>query len=148
MYIATTAHNPRRAIVLISDGADNASKLNLEQTISRLLDDGAPTLYLLAPTPSRGHTSREVNYRAHRAMELLARGTGGLVFPARHPEDVPAAAARISAILQSQVALVYSSTAVAADGQMHRLDVHLDNQDVSIYGLPGFYAPKPSKSVP
>lgn len=148
MYIASRAHNPRRAIVLISDGADNDSTITLQQTIDRLLVDGAPALYLLAPTPSHGHTSREESYRARRAMELLARYTGGLVFPAKRPEDIPAAAARIRAILRSQVALIYSSTTAAADGQMHRLDVHLDTRDVSIRGLPGFYAPKPLKSVP
>lgn len=147
-YIASRAHNPRRAIVLISDGADNDSTLNLQQTINRLLDNGAPALYLLEPTPSHGRSSREENYRARRAMELLARDTGALVFPAKRPEDIPAAAARISAMLQSQVALIYRSTTAAADGQMHRLDVRPDNLDATIHGLPGFYAPKPSGSAP
>jgi Ca-activated chloride channel homolog len=148
-YILAQAHNPRRAIVVISDGGDNASGLSLQQTITRFLDDGAPAVYVLATPTSHPLTRFGDAARARAVLRLLAGGAGGHVFPAKRPEDIPAAEARISAILQSQVALTYCSTATAADGQMHRLDVRLNNAEASVHQQPAVYAPKqPEKAAP
>jgi Ca-activated chloride channel homolog len=112
------AHGGRRSkqvLVIVTDGEDNASTLNLEQTIRRVQDLGGPVIYsigLLFGEDSRGSES----HRAKRALQLLSDETGGLAFFPRSLADVDSIAAEVAQDIRNQYTIGYHSTRAASLG--------------------------------
>jgi Ca-activated chloride channel homolog len=141
-YFIANAHNPRRALVLISDGGEDASKSSFNDVVRALQAPGAPAFFALgAPSESQPNVSPRQDARDRDNLRKLARAAGGLDLQARNPDDMPVIAAKVSAILGSEYALTWRSAAPARDGRFHSLDVRLATPGLAIYGLPGFYAP-------
>lgn len=94
-YCLRHAQYRRRAIVVVTDGQDNASRLNLEQAIERMRNPSAPLLYALF-LPDRD-MSWIVLRHSQRALELLTDSGGGLVFRPAHPKGVRPSDAAVDA---------------------------------------------------
>ena len=79
--LVADAKRPKQVIVLITDGEDNASTLNLEQTIRRVQDLSGPVIYSIGLLFGDEMSRAEVRH-ARRALEMLSTETGGhCVFP-------------------------------------------------------------------
>jgi Ca-activated chloride channel homolog len=140
-YFVANAHNPRRALVLISDGGEDASKSSFNDVVRALETPGAPAFFALgAPSESQPNVSPRQYVRDHDNLRKLARAAGGLDIQARNPDDMLAIATKIAAILGSEDALTWRS-ADTRDGRFHSIEVRLPTPGFAIYGLPGFYAP-------
>jgi len=140
-YFVRNAHNARRALVVISDAGENASTHSLRETIADIQYPGAPILYVLNTTDPRDSPSRMA--RLQHDLKAIVDAGGGLIVPAHQTSDIASAAARISALIQSQIALSYRTTSPAASGDPHRLDVRLTANPAKlvIFGEPELYAP-------
>jgi Ca-activated chloride channel family protein len=107
--LAADAKRPKQVIVIITDGEDNASTLNLEQAIHRVQQLSGPVIYsiglLFGDEMSRG----EVRH-ARRALEMLSGETGGLAFFPKSLEQVDEIAAEVARDIRSQYTLAYHST--------------------------------------
>lgn len=136
-YFIGHAGHARRALVAITDGGDDASSLSFQQVTRILQTPGAPVLYILAAPPD----PRQNAARDQRNLRSLTSAAGGVVFRARSDSDLPAVAARMSAVMRNQIALSYRAGDADRDGRRHRLEVRLPTKGSAIYGLPGFYAP-------
>lgn len=113
--LANGAKRSKQVLVIVTDGEDNASTLNLEQTIRRVQDLGGPVIYsigLLFGEDSRGAES----HRARRALQLLSDETGGLAFFPRSLEDVDSIAAEVAQDIRNQYTIGYHSTKAASLG--------------------------------
>ena len=78
---------PRRVILLISDGEDNSSKINLSETLEIAIREGVSIFSLQTGTSEMG--SREARF-AKLFMQLASLDTGGQSFrPKRVEEGVP-----------------------------------------------------------
>jgi VWFA-related protein len=147
-YFIGHAHNPRRALVLISDGGENASNFSIQQAVGAIAVPGAPVLFALRtaadPNAPGANVSPQALDRDFRNLRKLTDAGGGIVVNAHRESDIPGAAARIAAMMNSQYALVYSADGVARDGGLHRIEVRLppSGAKVAIYGQPAFYAPQ------
>jgi VWFA-related protein len=75
---------PRRAIILISDGDDNASKINLGEAEEIAVREGV-VIYSLQ-TGTDGMSSVEARHAA-RFMQLASLDTGGLAFSPKNLEE-------------------------------------------------------------
>ncbi len=112
------AHGARRSkqvLVIVTDGEDNASTLNLEQTIRRVQDMGGPVIYsigLLFGDDARGQEA----HRAHRALQLLSDQTGGLAFFPRSLAEVDNIAAEVARDIRNQYTIGYHSSRPASLG--------------------------------
>jgi VWFA-related protein len=138
-YCAAHAREKRRALVLISDGGENASKSSYEQVERRLLSPGAPTLYALIFPDDRGSP---VNFdRQIQKTKKLTKTCGGLVLEARKTEDLATLTDPLLADLGSQYALTFNSTDQARDGRLRKLDVRLPEPGFEIHAQSGYYAP-------
>jgi len=75
--LAADAHRPKQVLVLITDGEDNASTLNLEQTIHRVQQLSGPVIYsiglLFGDEMDRGRMSKDM-----RGNPFLGNGGDGL----------------------------------------------------------------------
>ena len=100
---------------MITDGEDNASTLNLDQTIRRVQELSGPVIYtiglLFGDEMSRG----EVRH-ARRALELLSNETGGIAFFPKSIEQVDEIAAEVARDIRSQYTIGYHSTKPATGG--------------------------------
>ena len=135
-YFAAHAHYLRRALVLIGDGGDNASRSGLADAIRSLQRPGAPTFYSYF-VPNDFVESRHNK----RAMELLAMGGGGVVFTAPKDKNYAPTAARLADMIRSQYVLSFTAADPASDGNAHKLDVRLPTKDLQVMTLPIYYAP-------
>jgi Ca-activated chloride channel homolog len=139
------AKNPRKALLLISDGGENHSRYTAAD-ISGIVREADVQIYAIGvfePTLSFGRTKEEKS-----GPELLAEitdQTGGRAFPARSLADLPALAAKVGIELRNQYVLGYSPANHERDGSYRKVQVKL----LSPPGLPdlkaawrlGYYAP-------
>jgi Ca-activated chloride channel homolog len=103
------ARRPKQVLLVITDGEDNASSLDLEQTIHKVQNLQGPVVYsigLLFGTDTDPHEGR----RAKRALQLLSDETGGLAFFPKSLADVDSVAAEVAMDIRRQYTLGYHST--------------------------------------
>ena len=139
------AHNPRKAILLISDGGDNSSRYT-ESEIKNAVREADVQVYaigILEPSASRGRTAEEMS--GPGLLSELAEQTGGRAFHVENINELPDVAAKIGVELRNQYLLGYTPTNKAKDGRYRHVQVKL----VQPRGLPplkayyrlGYYAP-------
>jgi Ca-activated chloride channel homolog len=116
------AHHPKQVILVVTDGEDNASTLNLEQTVRRVQDLGGPVVYsigLLFGDDAHGSEGR----RARRALQLLSDETGGLAFFPHSLADVDSIAAEVARDIRNQYTIGYHSSKPASLGGYRTIHV-------------------------
>jgi VWFA-related protein len=120
--LAADAKRPKQVLVLITDGEDNASTLNLEQTIRRVQQLSGPVIYSIGLLFGDEMSHSEVRH-AHRALEMLSAETGGIAFFPKSLEQVDEIAAEVARDIRSQYTLGYHSTKPTADPGFRRVQV-------------------------
>lgn len=138
-YFAAHARYVRRALVLISDGYDNASKAGLEEAMRSLQYPGAPTFYA-ASVYGEKKSYAEVRLGS-RAMEFLAQAGGGVAFTSSKDKDLPPAVARLADMISSQSVLHFTAADPERNGVARKLEVRLPIKEVEIHALPAYFAP-------
>ncbi|MGH9674902.1 MAG: VWA domain-containing protein, partial [Bryobacteraceae bacterium] len=139
------AKNPRRAILILSDGGDNSSRYTpseIRQTV-READVLIYGIGIFEPTHSRNRTAEEM--AGPSLLSEIAEDTGGRHFPVENLNDLPDIAAKIGVEMRSQYVLGYRPGNLNRDGKYRRVEVKL----VQPRGLPllrayhrlGYYAP-------
>jgi len=107
--LAADAGHPKQVLVIITDGEDNASTLNLEQTIHRVQQLSGPVIYSIGLLFGDEMSHAEVRH-ARRALEMLSTETGGMAFFPRSMEQVDQIAAEVARDIRSQYTIGYRST--------------------------------------
>jgi VWFA-related protein len=139
------AKNPRKALLIISDGGDNSSRYT-ESEIKKLVQEADVQIYAIGifePMGSRGRTPEELS--GPGLLSEIAEQTGGRHFPVDNLNELPDVAAKIGMELRNQYILGYTPTNQGRDGKYRRVQVKL----VQPRGLPplratwrlGYYAP-------
>jgi VWFA-related protein len=120
--LVADAKRPKQVIVLITDGEDNASTLNLEQTIRRVQDLSGPVIYSIGLLFGDEMSRAEVRH-ARRALEMLSTETGGLAFFPKSMDDVDQIAAEVARDIRSQYTIGYHSTKATSVPGFRRVQV-------------------------
>jgi len=120
--LVADAKRPKQVIILITDGEDNASTLNLEQTIRRVQDLSGPVIYSIGLLFGDEMSRAEVRH-ARRALEMLSMETGGLAFFPKSMEDVDQIAAQVARDIRSQYTIGYHSTKPTTEPGFRRVQV-------------------------
>jgi Ca-activated chloride channel homolog len=139
------AHNPRKTLVVISDGGENSSVFSAKE-IMQLSREANVQIYAMGvfePVESAGLTAAERS--GPRLLARIAEETGGREFAAASLDELPTIASRIAIELRNQYLLAYSPANPARDGKYRRVSVRILPPD-GITGLkgrwrPGYYAP-------
>jgi len=119
------AKNPRKAIVIVSDGGDNHSQYTAAE-IESLVREADVQIYAMGvfePVLSFGLTPEEIS--GPRLLSEIAAQTGGRAFAAAVPSDLPSVAARIAVELRNQYVLAYYPTNQAKDGKYRKVELKL-----------------------
>jgi Ca-activated chloride channel homolog len=139
------ARNPRKAILIISDGGDNNSRYT-ESEIKNAVREADVQIYgigIFEPIGSRGRTPEE--QMGPGLLNEVAELTGGRSYNVENLNELADIAAKIGIELRNQYVLYYSSTNQTRDGKYRHVNVKL----VQPRGLPplkaffrlGYYAP-------
>lgn len=139
------AKNSRKAIVIISDGGDNASKYTPQQ-IESLVREADVQIYAMGvfePTLSFGLSPEEIS--GPKLLSEISTQTGGRAFAAALTGDLPSVAARIAVELRNQYVLGYYPKNQTRDGKYRKVEVKVA-QPPGVSALKahwrlGYYAP-------
>ena len=139
------ARNPRKAIIILSDGGDNSSRFT-ESEIRNAVREADVQVYAIGiyePIGGRGRTAEEL--AGPGLLSEMAESTGGRHFPVENVNELPDIAAKIGIELRNQYVLGYTPTNQTRDGKYRKVQVKLKQPR----GLPplrafyrlGYYAP-------
>ena len=130
----------RKAIVLITDGVDNASKLTTEDAvrIARRVHVPIYTIGFLSVAPQllpKGVLETNLDVLNHVSEE-----TGGRLFAVHDPMDLKEAVASVDAELRHQYLIGYYPPHASIDGQYHHLRVEARKSRVDVRTRKGYWA--------
>ena len=120
--LAADAKRPKQVIILITDGDDNASTLDLEQAIHRVQQLSGPVIYSIGLLFGDEMSRAEIRH-ARRALELLSQETGGIAYFPKSLEQVDQIAAEVARDIRSQYTLTYHSTKPSTEPGFRRVTV-------------------------
>jgi Ca-activated chloride channel family protein len=139
------AKNPRKAIVIISDGGENRSHYTARE-IESLVREADVQIYAMGVFDlvfSVGLTPEEIS--GPRLLWEIATQTGGRAFAAAVPSDLPAVTARIAVELRNQYVLAYYPKNQARDGKYRHVEVKISQPSalsrLKAHWRLGYYAP-------
>ena len=101
------AKHPKQALLIITDGADNASRLSLEQAIRRVQNLGGPVVYTIGLLFD---TEPDEAQRARSALDMLSEETGGVAYFPRSLGDVDKIAQDVARDIRNQYVVGYRSS--------------------------------------
>src|SRR5580698_6073086 len=117
-HMAQTAKRTRQVLLIITDGVDNDSSSSLEETVRRVQDLGGPVVYAVGllfeqdqkdPDKKVG-MPRDETRAARRALNLLAKETGGVAYFPKSLDQVDSVVAEVAQDVRNQYILGYHST--------------------------------------
>ena len=126
----------RKVIIIISDGADTASRDREKECVQAAITSEAMILVVDASVPS------EHNSSGQRFLQKLANDSGGFVLPARQDEELKGAFRTIEEVLRSQYWVSYKPAMLERNGRYRGIQVLALKPGLKVHHRKGYYAPK------
>ena len=118
-YVKDNGKRQKKALLVITDGNDNASTLNLEKLVNRARQS---EVLVYAIGLLNEEEKREARL-AKRALDALTNETGGLSFYPKGVADVDRIALQVAHEIRNQYTIAYSPTVQAMDGSFRQIKV-------------------------
>jgi VWFA-related protein len=137
------AANPRRAVLVLSDGGDNHSRYS-EPEIAAILEEADVQMYAVDMAESPYLNARAAEELAGPdLLERLSEHAGGRYFPAHNDRDLAGIADRISQELRSQYVIGFVPPTGIGDGRFHRVQVQVarEGPKLSVHWRRGYRVP-------
>ncbi len=128
----------RKVIVVVSDGTDTTSQLQLRDCL-KMAQTSEAVLYALVVQPIKSEPGR--NLGGEHAMIYLAEKTGGKFFKISSPESLVSSYAGISEELRTQYYLGYYPTQKGERGEFHQIRIQVSNPLYQVRAREGYYTP-------
>ncbi len=124
----------RKAMVLISDGDDNQSRVRPDEAI-KMCQRAETIIYAISTnwTPSRG--------KGDQVLEQMATATGGRVFFPPSVEEMANSFHEIQAELRSQYSLIYTPADFKANGAFRPIYLFCNDRRYQVRARSGYFAP-------
>ena len=124
----------RKAMILISDGDDNQSRVHPDEAI-KMCERAETIIYAISTnwTPSRG--------KGDQVLEEMANATGGAVFFPPSVEEMANSFHQIQAELRSQYALNYTPADFKANGAFRPIYLYCNDRRYQVRARKGYFAP-------
>jgi VWFA-related protein len=125
----------RKAMILISDGDDNQSRVRPDEAI-KMCERAETIIYAISTnwTTSRG--------RGDQVLTQMAEATGGRPFFPPSVEEMSNSFKEIQAELRSQYALVYTPADFKYDGSFRPIYLYCNDRRYQVRAKSGYFAPK------
>ncbi|HTP36512.1 MAG TPA: VWA domain-containing protein [Candidatus Acidoferrales bacterium] len=127
----------RKVIVVVTDGGDTVSKLNLQAALqeAQLAD---AVIYAIVVVPITNEAGRNIG--GEHALQFMAEGTGGRTFMPSVGTALDKAFTDILTELRTQYLLAFYPRDVPPNkNRFHRLEVRVKNPDLRVSARNGYY---------
>lgn len=121
-YVSKEAKKDKKVLLIITDGADNASGISLERVVQRANQSDTLIYAIGLFTEEEKHEA----VKARRALNELTTTTGGLAFYPKEVSDVQALAVEIAHDIRNQYTIAYTPTVQALDGSYRQIKVTVE----------------------
>jgi Ca-activated chloride channel family protein len=126
----------RRAVIIVSDGDDNQSRVSRDQALE-MAQKADAVIYCISTNITR------IESDGDKILKYLALETGGQSFFPFKAEDLAQSFENIANELRHQYAIFYRPDPFHTDGLYHTVDLRVKNRhDVIVRARKGYYAPK------
>ena len=125
----------RRAIIVLTDGEDNQSRVTREEAIE-MAQRAEVVIYPISTNVSG------VKSKGDKVLERMAEATGGRAFFPFKIEDVANAFSEVQDELRSQYLLSYKPADFLSDGRYRSIDIIADKKNLKVRSRKGYYAPR------
>jgi VWFA-related protein len=129
----------RKAMIILTDGADQGSDMTIRDAIEAAQKADAVTYVILIA--DRGFYGG-LGYSGDRDMKKLAEACGGRVIEVGNkPGKLKAAFDQIAAELRSQYSIGYTPINSVRDGSFRQVEVRAKSRDYRVQARTGYFAP-------
>lgn len=125
----------RRAVVLLSDGEDNQSRVTLAEAIE-MAQRAEVIVYGVSTNISN------IKMKGDKVLERISEATGGRAFFPFKIEEVANAFTEIEDELRSQYAVAYKPADFKSDGRYRSIEILAENKKYRVRARKGYYAPR------
>ena len=138
----------RKVIVVITDGVDEGSKLELKDALEAAQKADAVVYSVEYSDPSAyGGWGFGMGSTGDSALHSLSDPTGGRVYRVGRGKPLDAVFKELSDEMRSQYAIGYTPLNPAKDGGYRKLDIRMANKDLRAQARKGYYAIKPETAA-
>ncbi len=129
-------HKYRRAMIIISDGDDNQSRVSRDQALE-MAQKADAVIYTISTNISRIETDGD------KVLKYFASETGGLALFPLKVQDLAQSFENIANELRHQYNIFYRPEPLKTDGQYQAVDLKVKGRkDLVVRARKGYYAPK------
>jgi Ca-activated chloride channel family protein len=138
------ARNPRKVLIVVSDGQDNHSRYGKSELRSKLLESDAQVYTIAMRDPAGARKAIEMSEENRGLLFLsdLAQSSGGLYFAIDSPDAIVRVAGQIGRTLHDQYVLGYYPPSNARNGR-RRIQVQVDPPEFRPYSRSSYFAATP-----
>jgi len=128
----------RKVLVLVTDGEDQGSKINLQKSIESA-EKADVIVYSIVVSDQEFYTLVGATYRGDKRVRKLARETGGRAIRVKSVEQIGPAFESIAHELRSQYLLGYSPSNDRHDGSFRSIHVKARGHNYVVRTRSGYY---------
>jgi VWFA-related protein len=137
-YLRTDGKKDKKALLVITDGNDNASNVSLERIVQRAQQSEV----LVYAIGLLAEEDRHEATKAKRDLKALTNATGGLVYYPNNVSEVQQLCVEIARDIRNQYTLAYTPQ-IADDGTYRSIKVVVNGQaSLTVRTRSGYYARK------
>jgi len=121
----------RKALIVVTDGADNHSHVDYDTLLRYCRSAGAPIYFI-------GIKISALDFGVRKAINEISRESGGEVFHINNAEKVGEVTKRIEEELRSQYIVAFRTDSQKPDGQYRAVQVAVDKPGVTARTIKGY----------
>jgi Ca-activated chloride channel family protein len=118
-HLKAGAKRDKKVLLVVTDGNDNASMINLENLVKEAQNSGV-LLYAIGLLTEEERSEAK---KAKRSLDSLTEATGGEAFYPKDLDDVDRIAHQVAKDLRNQYSIAYSPTNQKLDGSYRQIKV-------------------------
>ncbi|OGZ00313.1 MAG: hypothetical protein A2945_01690 [Candidatus Liptonbacteria bacterium RIFCSPLOWO2_01_FULL_52_25] len=138
-YLMENGKRDKKALLVVTDGEDHASKLTLRKTIAEIQKSNA-IIYVVGVL---GEEDRGAARAAKRAIQEIVDASGGLAFfPNNNPVDIEEVCNIIAHDIRNQYTIGYYSSVSSADQSFRRVEIRVKDpkkRDLDVRTRTGYF---------
>lgn len=144
------AHKDKRALLVITDGDDDASRKTLSDTMKAAAQSNAAIYAIGVFSADDRHNDKKMVRRSTKELKDLAEVTGGMAYFPETLDDVKPVCEQVARDIRNQYTIGYYPTNATKDGTFRPVTVQLvstgGHGKLSVRTRTGYYAQKASAS--
>jgi VWFA-related protein len=129
-------HKFRRAMIVLGDGDDNASRYTRDQALE-MAQKADVVVYCISTNNTK------IEKEGDKVLKYFAQETGGIAFFPFKIQDLSQSFENIANELRHQYNILYRPEPLATDGLYHKVDIKVKTRkELVVRARKGYYAPK------